>query len=444
MCSRIPIRRTGIGRCRGASGFVRAALACAIFLAAAPSHAAPPDPAGGDPASGAITFYQKYISSLRHARCPFDPSCSQYALEAIRSHGPLAGSTLSTDRLMRCNESVPSFYARGPDGRYLDPVDTERPPRHAPQVPGWLVAVPADAPPEGPGAAEMPPDAAVNADFARELARAGDCERATTEYLRAAHTAGTPQLQFWARLQAGTCFFGMEEWTLAQTEFLRARRLARSPADEGTTRRLAAACRFNAGDFAGSEALLREGPPEWSADSGPALPIGSAAAPAGDAGAATAPESDRVRGLALLGVCAMARGHWDSARVHFERGFEISAGSVHPAKLRYLTAACAAGEQLPSKSPGLAATMSAVVPGSGQVYAGRVLDGLRHLLFNGVLIYSVVKLAVEEHYPAAVLVGGLELPFYVGNIRGARGSARAFNSAHRMDFVAGALAQTED
>jgi hypothetical protein len=36
-------------------------------------------------------------------RCRFTPSCSQYAREAIQTHGALAGGALAAGRLCRCN-----------------------------------------------------------------------------------------------------------------------------------------------------------------------------------------------------------------------------------------------------------------------------------------------------------------------------------------------------
>ena len=38
-----------------------------------------------------IRFYQGAISPMFPAACRFQPTCSQYALEAIRRHGPLKG-----------------------------------------------------------------------------------------------------------------------------------------------------------------------------------------------------------------------------------------------------------------------------------------------------------------------------------------------------------------
>jgi len=37
------------------------------------------------------------------AACRFTPSCSEYALEALKTHGALAGTWLSIKRIMRCH-----------------------------------------------------------------------------------------------------------------------------------------------------------------------------------------------------------------------------------------------------------------------------------------------------------------------------------------------------
>ena len=50
-----------------------------------------------------IRFYQKRISPYTPAVCRFTPTCSQYAVEAIQSHGALKGGWLALKRLLRCN-----------------------------------------------------------------------------------------------------------------------------------------------------------------------------------------------------------------------------------------------------------------------------------------------------------------------------------------------------
>ncbi len=54
----------------------------------------------------ALRGYQAWVSPLFGAfgaRCCFEPSCSQYALDAVQAHGPLRGLALAGWRLLRCN-----------------------------------------------------------------------------------------------------------------------------------------------------------------------------------------------------------------------------------------------------------------------------------------------------------------------------------------------------
>jgi len=50
-----------------------------------------------------IRFYQRYISPMKGTKCPYIPSCSQYAIEAIEKHGVLKGGLLAVWRILRCN-----------------------------------------------------------------------------------------------------------------------------------------------------------------------------------------------------------------------------------------------------------------------------------------------------------------------------------------------------
>ena len=50
-----------------------------------------------------IQFYRRFISRFMPRHCKYHPSCSEYAVEAIRSYGVLKGLVLATWRLLRCN-----------------------------------------------------------------------------------------------------------------------------------------------------------------------------------------------------------------------------------------------------------------------------------------------------------------------------------------------------
>ncbi len=64
-----------------------------------------------------IMVYRRLISPAIPRRCKYEPTCSRYAVDAIRRYGILRGLVLAGWRLLRCN---PWSY-----GGY-DPVDAQR------------------------------------------------------------------------------------------------------------------------------------------------------------------------------------------------------------------------------------------------------------------------------------------------------------------------------
>lgn len=67
--------------------------------------------------SAPIRAYRVLISPLTPHACRFNPSCSVYALEALRLHGPVKGMWLALRRLSRCH---PITWLGGSSG--FDPV----------------------------------------------------------------------------------------------------------------------------------------------------------------------------------------------------------------------------------------------------------------------------------------------------------------------------------
>ncbi|MCV2886541.1 membrane protein insertion efficiency factor YidD [Aestuariibacter sp. AA17] len=50
-----------------------------------------------------IRGYQRFISPLIGPSCRFHPTCSQYAIDAIKMHGFLIGGWLSVKRILKCH-----------------------------------------------------------------------------------------------------------------------------------------------------------------------------------------------------------------------------------------------------------------------------------------------------------------------------------------------------
>ena len=61
-----------------------------------------------------INLYKKYISPFKGTRCPYYPSCSDYAVEAVNRYGSFKGSFIAFWRIIRCNP-----FSKGG----IDPVD---------------------------------------------------------------------------------------------------------------------------------------------------------------------------------------------------------------------------------------------------------------------------------------------------------------------------------
>lgn len=91
------------------------------------------------PLIGLLLFYQRFISPLTPPTCRYYPSCSAYALTAIRRFGPVKGTWLAAKRLARCHpwaaggvDHVPAKNSTPAGNPAADPASqTPAPPAHA-------------------------------------------------------------------------------------------------------------------------------------------------------------------------------------------------------------------------------------------------------------------------------------------------------------------------
>lgn len=73
---------------------------------------------------GLVRFYRFAISPWLGPRCRFEPTCSEYAIDAIGRHGPLAGGWLALKRILSCHpwgrtgyDPVPEVYRKNRPAR---------------------------------------------------------------------------------------------------------------------------------------------------------------------------------------------------------------------------------------------------------------------------------------------------------------------------------------
>ncbi|WP_228850813.1 membrane protein insertion efficiency factor YidD [Aegicerativicinus sediminis] len=62
-----------------------------------------------------IKFYQLFISPITPATCRYQPTCSNYTVEALKKHGLFKGGWLSIKRILSCNPWGGSGYDPVPD-----------------------------------------------------------------------------------------------------------------------------------------------------------------------------------------------------------------------------------------------------------------------------------------------------------------------------------------
>lgn len=62
-----------------------------------------------------VKFYRLAISPWLGGNCRFQPTCSEYAIEALHVHGVLRGSWLAARRIGRCHPWGTSGYDPVPD-----------------------------------------------------------------------------------------------------------------------------------------------------------------------------------------------------------------------------------------------------------------------------------------------------------------------------------------
>jgi putative membrane protein insertion efficiency factor len=80
-----------------------------------------------------IELYRTYVSPLRMPTCRFTPTCSEYAVDALRTHGAIKGLFLTVVRLAKCApwhsggwDPVPPRRGRDAGCRHRGPMDEQR------------------------------------------------------------------------------------------------------------------------------------------------------------------------------------------------------------------------------------------------------------------------------------------------------------------------------
>jgi hypothetical protein len=90
---------------------------------------------------------------------------------------------------------------------------------------------------------------------------------------------------------------------------------------------------------------------------------------------------------------------------------------------------------LSHRSPFLAGSLSAIIPGAGYAYCDRWETGVASILINGLLAWTFSDALKREQYGLATLTGFVGIGWYIGNIQGSAKAAENYNSNIADDFI---------
>ena len=138
--------------------------------------------------------------------------------------------------------------------------------------------------------------------------------------------------------------------------------------------------------------------------------------------------------LTAASLVALDKGNITQSANKLEKLMKDYPGHRGAAKAREAIRLLDQYRDLPEKSQVLAGLMSAVLPGSGYMYAGHFKDGITAFLITGLSVAGTVTSIGQENYAVGAIAGGIGLPFYFGNIYGSANAAKKWNTSVRNEL----------
>ena len=126
------------------------------------------------------------------------------------------------------------------------------------------------------------------------------------------------------------------------------------------------------------------------------------------------------------------RRQWRDAATQFQ---QIAPDSDLYQSAQLLAQEVVAGERLPTKSPVLAGILSGLLPGSGQLYNGRLGDALLAFFLNGLFIVGAIEAVYSKAPAVAGILSFFEAGWYAGNVYGAINGAHKYNRYTTETFL---------
>jgi len=142
------------------------------------------------------------------------------------------------------------------------------------------------------------------------------------------------------------------------------------------------------------------------------------------------PQADAAR--VKKGICYLRQGMWQSADKEFEN---IPAHSSLGSIARGLAEESQKYPSIKKKSPYIAGTLSAILPGAGQLYIGRPRDAVVSLLLNGLFIWGAIAALDRGNNLTGGILISVESGWYLANIYSAVSGAHKYNCSADQRFM---------
>ncbi len=259
-----------------------------------------------------------------------------------------------------------------------------------------------------PAAARAASDPKELMAFADHLFEAGDYYRAITEYERVAFLFPNDPLAQTARYRIALSYFQGDKLVPAIERF-------RSLAEQFPTEQIGKDALYMLGeaqyvnkDYRASRKTFASFLEAYPAD----------------------PRCDAVR--IRIGWSHMRERNWREAEEAF-RG--LPPDSPLHASAEGLAEGALAYPDIPRKSPTLAGTLSAVLPGAGQLYTGRTGDAVTSFLLNGIFIWGAVEAFHHDNDVTGGILLFFEAGWYTGNIYNAVSNAYKYNRGAEQNYL---------
>lgn len=146
----------------------------------------------------------------------------------------------------------------------------------------------------------------------------------------------------------------------------------------------------------------------------------------------------------LRGWCYIRTTDWNKAISELRQVNTSQTGVFSEKKARELADTLLAETPLPSKSPQVAGWLSTVVPGSGQLYVGKVKEGVLAAALSGTFIYLAVDAIRERRYMDCAGISLVGWQFYWGNRTSAQQLASEYNKHHEQALIEALKRQAEN